>query len=73
MTINVTFKLEGIQGQNVRLNGDDADKPEGEWFIDPKHPRNTEQLAVIQHWCSGSYRFIDRSAIDDPSVWRKPA
>ena len=68
--INVTFNfLSAKKSANrihVGLRGDDPTVLDGmEWLVaDRPHPDQPAGCVTIWHWCSGSYRWLDKSALD---------
>ena len=68
--INVTFKFVKAEKAKIAtfvgLRGDDPQVLDGmEWFVPAApHPDQPEGCVTLQHWCSGSYRWLDKSALD---------
>ncbi len=72
--INVTFKLaraeKSAYGVMVGLRDDDPSVLGGmEWWLaDRPHPDQPAGCVTINHWCSGSYRWLDAAALEQALV-----
>lgn len=61
--IDVTFKFEraSLKGSIiwVKLKGDDFP----EWIVDTNRPDIPEGFVALQHWASGSYRWLNKEVL----------
>lgn len=65
--LDVTYKLEAAKTHQpseitwVKLKGDSG----SEWVVDSERPGVPEGLVALQHWCSGSYRWVSLEALNE--------